>query len=185
MGNQQEVSEVQLAWLAGLLNGDGCFSLTFRRRDGRLKCDLSLTLTQCDPAIVERADDLINKLGVTPGISEYEPSGAGIRTKWNMRISKMAHILAVIDAVLPYMVGEKSAQAKLMKRYIERRLPFTDHSMRVSAGKLEDDRESIEIASDFYKARRLDVPQELAQVLRDYPSGEYAQAGGSAQHRDR
>lgn len=170
MGNQQEVSENELVWLAGLLNGDGCFSLTFRSRNDKLKCDMSLTLTQCDPAVIDRADATFTKLGIVSGIAEYAASGAGIRTKWNLRISKMAHIAKAIEHVQPYMVGEKAAQARLMKRYLDRRLPYADPALRKSA-RIEEDIDSLRIAADFYTARRLDVPREIAHVLRDYPQG--------------
>jgi len=177
MGNQQEVSEIELAWLAGMLNGDGCFSLTFRSRNGKLKCDMSLTITQCDPGVIDKADELFNKIGITPGISEYAASGAGVRTKWNLRISKMAHIHRVIEAIIPYMIGEKAAQANLMKRYLDRRLPYADPALRRwKGGEIENDIESLKIAADFYKVRRLGMPKELAQVLRDYPQGVDASA---------
>lgn len=185
MGNQQEgskPSDIELAWLAGLLNGDGCFSLTFRVRKETLKCDLSLTLTQCDPSLIEKSTDILNRLGVNPGITEYPPSGAGVRTKWNLRLSKMAYIGTVIDAIVPFMAGEKLAQAKLMKRYIDRRTEYVNPgNRRWKGGEIANDQESIAIAREFYKARRLEVPKEIATVLNDYPAREYGQVAGSAQ----
>lgn len=170
MGNQQEMSEIELVWLAGLLNGDGCFSLTFRTRQNKLKCDMSLTLTQCDAAVIDKADSTFTKIGIVSGISEYASSGAGVRTKWNLRISKMAHISRAIDAVIPYMTGEKAAQARLMKRYLDRRMPFADPKFRKGSD-IDKDIDSLKIAAEFYTVRRLEVPKELAQVLRDYPQG--------------
>lgn len=184
MGNQQEVNKpdaIELAWLGGLLNGDGCFSLTFRTRNKILKCDMSLTLTQCDPCVIERATDILNRLDTNPSISEYASSGAGMRTKWNLRLSKMATIHRVIEAVLPFMVGEKQAQAKLMNRYLERRLFCVDQSVR-RHNEIASDIESLKIAKEFYEVRRLVVPKEIVQVLNDYPAREYGQAVGSAQH---
>lgn len=173
MGNQQEGSkpnDVELAWFAGLLNGDGCFSLKFRMRGETLKCDISLTLTQCDPVLVEKATDLLNRLGVNPHLSEYEPSGAGVRTKWHVRLTKMSHIGIVIDAIVPFMIGEKEAQAKLMKRYIDRRMEYVNPgNRRWEGGEIANDRPSLQIAREFYKVRRLEVPKEIATVLNDYP----------------
>jgi hypothetical protein len=182
IGNQQEVCEVtELAWLAGMLNGDGCFSITFRLRKETLKCDLSLTLTQCDPCLIERASALLLKMGINPGIAEYAPSGAGMRTKYNLRVTRMAHIHQVLDAIIPYLIGEKRAQAVLMQRYVKRRLPFATATLR-NGNRVEDDHEAIAIAREFYAVRRQALPSDVAKVLNDYPAREYTQARGSARH---
>lgn len=185
MGDQQEgnqLKETDLAWLAGMFNGDGCFSLKFRVRSGTIKCDLSLTLTQCDPSVIERAVNILDDLGINPGISEYEPSGAGIHTKYNVRISRMAHISRVIDAILPFMVGNKSAQAGLMKRYIDRRIEYSDPAKR-KANAVQDDKEALRIAKQFYHVKRQELPAEVDAVLNDYPTrstGKRPEARGTA-----
>lgn len=184
MDNQQELSgpsPIELAWLSGLLNADGCFSLTIRKREARLKCDMSITLTQCDPCVIEKAQSILGKMAINPGISEYEPAAGGRRTKWNARISKMSQMTQLIAAIEPFMVGEKQAQARLMKAYMDRRIKYADPSMRKwSGGEIEKDLQSLAIAAEFHAVRRLDIPKELAQVLNDYPAREYAQARGSA-----
>ena len=190
MGNQQEVgvvAEADAAWLAGMLNGDGCFSLTFAtRKSGNIKCDISLTLTQCDPSLIEKTTCILGTLGINPSISEYPPSGAGIRTKYNLRINRMSHIAVVIDAISAFMVGEKLAQAKLMRRYIARRAIYSDPTKRQSGASILDDKEAIEIATQFNALRKpadyKGLPKHITDVLNDYPFGEYSQVAGSAQH---
>ena len=188
MGNQQEVgviAEADVAWLAGMLNGDGCYSLTFvKRKNQNLKCEISLTLTQCDPSVIERATCIVGMMGINPSIVEYPPSGAGIRMKYNFRINKMAHIAIIIDAISPFMVGDKLAQAKLMRRYISRRVFYSDHSKRQSGASILDDKEAIEIATQFHALRKSSgykgLPKHITDVLNDYPAREYSQAAGSA-----
>jgi hypothetical protein len=153
MGNQQEVGRnLELAWLAGMLNGDGCFSLTIVTRKEHIKCELSLTLTQCDPCLIEKTTSILEWLGVNPAIAEYPPTGAGRSTKYNLRINRMAGIAKVIDAILPYMAGAKAAQAKLMRRYISHRIEYSDHSKRRDAHFLNDT-VAIGIAKQFYDLR--------------------------------
>lgn len=186
MGNQQEVSKVSdtdAAWLAGMLNGDGCFSLKLRVRGETLKCDISVTLTQTDPCLIEKASDILTRIGVNPCIVEYPLNAGSTRIKWNLRLNKMSGISKVIDVIVPFMAGEKQAQAKLMKRYIDRRLFYVNPgNRRWKGGEIANDTESLKIAAQFYEVRRLPVPDEIAHVLNDYPAREYGQAAGSAQH---
>ena len=183
MGNQQEsneISEVERAWLAGVLNGDGCFSLTLRVREGTAKCDLSVTLTQCDPALVLKATNILEKTGVMPGLVEYPPTGAGVRNKYSLRVTKMAHIAILIDLIAPYLAGEKQAQAGLMRKYVARRAVYADPKNRKGSNVLQD-KEAVQLAARFYKLRGSAMPPEFVSVLNDYPAREYGQAPGSAQ----
>lgn len=182
MGNQQGVAtEVELAWLAGMLNGDGCFSLTFRNRGGAVKCDVSVTLTQCDPCLIEKTSSILAKYGINPSIVEYAPSGAGINVKYNLRLTRMAHIRTVLGAVVGYMAGTKAALAALMLRYIDHRIVFADKSMRGELP-IAEDAFAIGIGKEFYAARKTPFPADVVKALNDYPAREYGQAPGSAQH---
>jgi hypothetical protein len=170
MGNQQEVGETEWAWLAGMMNGDGCFSLTLRKRDKRWKCDMSITLTQSDPCIIERASQiLIDSIGCNPPIVEYPPTGAGTSPKFNMRISKMSFMVLFIERLLPYMCGVKKAKAKLMKRYLDNRMTYEGKSRKKNL--ITDDIKSIKIVTDFYELNNKPIPKEFAKVLRDHPQG--------------
>lgn len=173
------VTETDWAWLAGMMNGDGCFSLKLRKREERWKCDVSITLTQCDPAIIERASEImIQGMDCNPSISEYEPSGAGVNTKFNLRITKMSQIARFIENIIKYMCGVKLAKAKLMLRYVNNRIKYEGQSRRVNM--LEKDPEAIQMASEFYQLCGSVIPKELTQTLRDYPAREYGQVTGSA-----
>ena len=182
MGNQQGYpTEGDLYWLSGMLNGDGCFSLKFRTREGTVKCDLSVTLTQCDVCLIEKASSIMERLGVNPSIAEYPASGAGNRTKYNLRITKMASIQTVLNAIADKLAGEKQAQAKLMLRYVNRRIQFSDPTLRRN-NQIADDSEAIAIAREFLSVRGSGLPDDVVAALNDYPSREYAQARGSARH---
>ena len=173
MGNQQDcgkVEEIEWAWLAGMMNGDGCFSLKLRKRDKRWKCDVSITLTQTDPSVIWKASDiLVRGIGCNPPIQEYEPSGNCIRTKYNMRITKMSHMIGFIENVEAYMCGIKLAKARLMLRYLRNRARYNGLSRKKHL--ISDDLASLSIASDFYKLCGSSVPKEISTILRDHPKG--------------
>jgi hypothetical protein len=164
-------SDIEIAWLAGMMNGDGCFSLNLRKREKRWKCDISVTLTQTDPSIIERASAiLIRKFRCNPSIMEYPPSGAGIRTKYNMRITKMSHIVRILDGIVPYMCGSKLAKAKLMLRYCRNRVLYDGKSRKKNT--IENDSRALDLASQFYKLNEREVPKEISTILRGHPERE-------------
>jgi hypothetical protein len=163
MGNQQEVGNVELAWLAGMLNGDGCFSLTIVNRKEHIKCELSLTLTQCDPCLIEKTTSILERLGVNPAIAEYPPSGPGKHTKYNLRINRMAAIAKVIDAISPYIAGAKKAQSQLLRRYISHRIGYADHSKRRGAHFLNDV-VAVGLAQEFYSLRGSKWPLPMSST---------------------
>lgn len=173
MGDQQQkekVHDIEWAWLAGMMNGDGCFSLKVRKRENRWKCDVSVTLTQTDPSIIERASDiLIRGIGVNPSIQEYEATGAGKNDKMNMRTTKMSSIAAWIEKIEPYMCGNKLARARLMLRYIRNRMKYEGTSRKRNT--IEKDPEALSMAAEYYRLTGNEVPGEISQMLRDYPQG--------------
>lgn len=168
MDNQQAIGKVldtELAWLAGMLNGDGCLSLQVRKREGRWKADISVTLTQTDPSIIEQATDIIVRaVDATPGLTEYEPSGAGLNTKYNLRFTRMAVILRLLEAVMPYMVGIKLAKAKLMCRYILGRQKHAGEWRRDAT--IATDLEALQTVKEFYHLCDRPVPKEISASLR-------------------
>lgn len=173
MDNQQgidNVTGIEWSWLAGMMNGDGCFSLKLRKRDKRWKCDVSITLTQCDPCIIERASDiLIRGIGCNPPIQEYAPTGTGVNTKYNLRITKMSLIAAFIEKVHPFMCGVKQAKAKLLLRYVQNRIEHNGEYRKIH--KLTDDHVALKTAEEFYVLSGSKVPKEIVKTLRDYPKG--------------
>jgi hypothetical protein len=173
MGNQQEkeeVHDIEWAWLAGMMNGDGCFSLQLRKRENRWKCDVSITLTQTDPSIIERTISILNRgIGCNPSIQEYEPCGAGINNKFNLRVTKMSGIAAWIEKIEPYMCGNKLARARLMLRYVRNRMKYEGTSRKRNT--IEKDPEALSLAAEYYRLTGVEVPGEISQNLRDYPQG--------------
>jgi len=161
---------LDIAWLAGMLNGDGCFSLQVRKRKERknqhaAQVDLSLALTQTDGVIIEKAKIVMEKITeATPHIVEYAPSGAGKNTKLNLRYSKMAHIKKLLEAIEPFLVGNKAARARLIMAYINRRLSMTDVATR-NKNPLHD-KTSWQLIKKYYSSQNKDFPKDIQAIPR-------------------
>jgi len=169
MGNQQEIADV--AWLAGMLNGDGCFSLKVRKRNDKVKrkgaqVDLSVTLTQTDGSIIEKAKTIMERItGMNTYIVEYPPCGAGKNTKMNLRYSKMQAIRKLLKAVEPFMVGNKAARARLIIEYIDRRLSLSDIATKKKNPLY--DKVSWALVEKYYEAQGKEIPKDVSELLRD------------------
>lgn len=171
--NQQEikVSETDLAWLAGLFNGDGCFTMNVRKKRWKGKesigVDLCVSLTQTDAALVEEAVHLTEAItGITPYIAERAPSGNGINSKLNMRVGRMKHIAIFIEAILPYLRAEKAARARLMLRYVKSRLAKMGTSTREKNPRL--DKKDWALVQEFHetKHKATKMLPEVLEILR-------------------
>lgn len=168
--NQQEIltKELEIAWLAGMLNGDGCFSLQARKRPGKksVNVDLSITLTQTDATIIEKAFNIISGLiDGTPRIVEATPLSKGGQTIIHLRISRMSYIHVLLKAILPHLVGNKAARARMILKYVSHRLSLMDVAVK-NKNPLADSK-SMEMVKNYYFQENKTLPPEVQEILRD------------------
>lgn len=166
MGNQQDIGELELAWLAGMLNGDGCFFINLREIGKGLTSEVRLTLTQTDAGLIEKAGIIMEAVtGAFPHVQEAPPHGFGKRSIMHLKVCKQTQLHALLPRLLPYLAGEKAAKARLMFRFISNRLKRTAGHENYH---IKNDVESLQIAADFYTACRRELPPKVIEILRDY-----------------
>lgn len=168
MGNQQEVSNKELGWLSGIINCKGRYSIAFNKQDKKVRCDLSLSLNQCSPSMVERFVTITNKLGVNPKLASKPLQGNQNYTEYKITIVRMKHLRILNEKIIPHMVGDNLAQAVLMNQFIERRERYSSQEKRINTN-IADDPESVELAISLSKETESLIPKDVAHVLRDYP----------------
>lgn len=165
----KEVTNVELAWLAGMLNGDGCFHMSARKKSwkGRdtIGVDMRMVLTQTDAGIIEKASGIITRLtGHTPYIAERKPAGAGVNGLMHMSIGRMVHMDAVLEAIRPYLVGDKAARARLIGKYIKSRLSkMGEHPKNKNPRLCKEDWALVE---QFYEHEGKSFHPEVEAILR-------------------
>jgi len=126
MGNQQ-VTEYDVAWLAGIYDGEGWFSLKHKHtnRDGWSGVNLSIGIVNTDSAIINRVDWLLDGIEVPHVIREKVHDKW--KTRYDIEVKKFSHAKVLISRLLPYLIG-KRGQAELLLRFINRRLNLPKHS---------------------------------------------------------
>lgn len=168
MDNQQ----VRLAWLAGIIDGEGTISVEINRRATRkvlVEFQAFIQVVNCDQKIIDECQAIANTLGVNGYV--WEQRRAGRKNLTILRFSGYTRGRKVLQAILPYLVGKRE-QATLFLDIANRRLglppksPYTVadfnawwHLKELNA----KDTGGVQIKKD--------VAKRLASYLRDYTPG--------------
>lgn len=119
------MNEIEIAWLAGLLEGEGCF-YSQGRSNG---CGLILGMTDKD--VVEKAANLVG--GKVRTKSEKRPNH---KPAWAFHLTGDTAV-SVMKQVLPYMGQRRSQKIKeVLEKAANRRTPSEQWHEKVRSGKL-------------------------------------------------
>lgn len=172
--NQQEtLTQAEIGWLAGIIDGEGTIALNVRKKNWKgwkgVGVDLNLTIVNTDATIIEKAQEIIQKMGIEPYINERKPSsifntykGKG-KTILSCTISAMSKIKKVLLCIIDHLVGDKKARANLILKFINK---------RQSSGKKykKYTKKDWQIVEDFYKlsgGKAWDKIKESSQTIRE------------------
>jgi len=129
--NQQaKVTEIEKAWLAGIIDGEGSIRIDYPRiqRAGQRNgsAQPGIVITNNDWAIIERCVDICQRMDVSPHVQRRQ--GNRNETK-DVLILGMPKITKTLIAVMPYLTGQKSKQAILLYRFCEQRSKLDVNSL--------------------------------------------------------
>lgn len=171
MDNQQERFDIELSWLAGIIEGEGWVSLGFvtsQKRNGtKLPTYVpNIGLVNTDFVIVEKCEYIFNRLGLKyrSQLRKAYTGSDGISRKEKKEISVASHenfkILA--NAIYPYMVGEKKNRVKKVLEFIELRSKKPRAGINSRYGE-----EEHEIYNQLYSYKG----KSRSKILNDYTPG--------------
>jgi len=170
MGNQQERFDYRLAWLAALIEGEGWISLVLVKNyqnNGKFTPGYLPTIgvVNCDFKIMDEVEDLFNLLGLSFRKSHRKngKGSDGIMRKEKIEISVCSRqsLRALINSILPFMIGEKKNRALLLLDYFNIRDSKPRSGKNSKYGKEEFD---IYEKMYSYKGRR----GRRSKILNDY-----------------
>jgi len=188
MDNQQEsnttdlVSASDLAWLAGIIEGEGSMTLDVKPpRSGRRSARFDLVICNTDTALIEACLEIIDKMKVAHYINErsqppfYRGENGDLKLREERKsalyihIRKLSSVAIILGQLLPYFRGDKKHKANVMMRFVTARLRKNEMSHNAPY-----DSEDWMTIIEFYKApggsyrvskRRI---KEVETILRDY-----------------
>lgn len=103
----QDVTSEQVAWFAGLFEGEGYLSFSKERRKGRSGGHWRLGLGMSDEDIINRIQTMFGGSIHKWTLSHKKPTYKDMFS-WN--VTKQAHILEIVDVIYPLMGKRRQAK---------------------------------------------------------------------------
>ncbi|MDT4895976.1 MAG: hypothetical protein QOH25_1053 [Acidobacteriota bacterium] len=117
--SKMQVHDIDLAWLAGVIDGEGCFSIFNNNRIDAENPSISasLTITNSNCLLLNRCREILDALDIK--YYYHDPKNGHQRGRRVMRIkvknySSLQHLIGLM---LPFFIG-KADQAKIMLEFV-------------------------------------------------------------------
>jgi hypothetical protein len=123
LDNQQQTD---LAWLGAMINGEGYVDVESIKRGDKFYFSPRLSIANTDPAIIVRCTEILRSILVNYYICKTGTLGGKNRQCYSIRVDKLSQLHRLLQAIIPWMVGEKQAKAKLVLDYVQSRFDRTD-----------------------------------------------------------
>jgi hypothetical protein len=114
------VQDVDLAWLAGIIDGEGCFCIfTNNRGNSAINPSISanLTITNSNCLLLNRCREIFDALEIKYLYHDPKNGHQRGRRVMRVRIKNYSSLQRIIELMLPYFVG-KAEQAKLVLEFV-------------------------------------------------------------------
>ncbi len=116
------MQETRLAWLAGIVDGEGCFTIfnkTVKHRSGNtgITPSANISISNSSTKILGECEQILNDLGVK--FTQCRSHNDTIRIVRRISIRNYSAIVLLINTILPYMIGKKE-QAEVMCEFVEK-----------------------------------------------------------------
>lgn len=119
-------TEKELAWLAGIMEGEGTFSIYHQKTNtkgavnGCLRATVSVT--NCDPYLINECFRIFKNMGIELFMHQYDNKKGSTRTVYDLQTSKQTYVKIICETLLPYLVGEKKPKAEMLLRFVTKRI---------------------------------------------------------------
>lgn len=105
------LTEAETGWVAGLLEGEGCFYLAMRaNRDGTPRPSLAISCCMCDEDVVRRLHAIIGVGAVTTEI----PKNPKWSQSWTWYISRVDLVVPLLRHLRPHMGARRGVKIDAM-----------------------------------------------------------------------
>lgn len=125
-----EVSSVELAWLAGIIDGEGCLCaqryITKRMLCRKVKVHVSVTNT--DWNLIKRVKQLFNRICGAHYAAHVQPPKGRFPSShicWRVTVTARREVVALLSAILPHLIAKRErAQLGLRLTNLMLDLPY-------------------------------------------------------------
>lgn len=114
--------DTDLAWLGGMWEGEGTISIfTHTEKTGNEKICPHVSVVNTDIGLINKMRKILEELGCNFVLHERRPKNSRHSTAWILTTRNMKYIIIFLEAVLPYLYGEKAPKAEIVLDYCKRR----------------------------------------------------------------
>ena len=161
------VSETDIAWLAGIIDGEGCFSVkspiirkTGRRASQRTSYQVWLVLCNTSKAMVDRAAAILAAAGVQfQPIRKVWKGQKATRWQYWLSVARKHDLLRATLLLVPHLTAKK-AEAEIVIWFLKRACAELNHKQTALDALLLDAMSSI-------KKNGGEAPAEIEKMIRE------------------
>ena len=122
MGNQQATSH-QLAWLAGIWDGEGTFSILYQEKRHGDAYIARITLSNTDIAMINEILKILDLYNIKGHLWKEEPRKKQHKASYHITINKLKNVKTCAELMLPYLINKKP-NAEIIIRFVNSRLEY-------------------------------------------------------------
>ena len=114
-----EVQEVDLAWLAGIIDGEGCFTIFINNRKDAMNPSISanLSITNSNVLLLNRCKEIFDALGIKYFYHDPKNGHQRGRRVMRVKIKNYSSLRRLIELMIPFFVG-KAEQARIVLEFV-------------------------------------------------------------------
>ncbi len=113
------VQNVDLAWLAGIIDGEGCFTIFSVNRSDAVNPSPSanITITNSNCLLLNRCKEILDEFEIKYFYHDPKNGHQQGRKVMRIRVKNYSSLRRLIELVLPFLVG-KIEQARVMLEFV-------------------------------------------------------------------
>lgn len=117
MTNTSKLTDIELGWLAGIIDGEGCFNCRLNRKNTIL---IRFTLHSCSVKMQSQVSSLLKKTGIkfSESIRTHKQKPYQ-RDSYILDVNNKSALLKLLRLITDYLVVKKP-EAKLILSYLEK-----------------------------------------------------------------
>ena len=110
------VTETEIAWLAGILDGEGCITA---KKPSPSALTFRVTFESVSEAMIKKVRSVLDELGVDYVVDGPKRRPWSTRPSFRVRIQKKEDVLQFCDLILPFSVVKRS-ELELVKGFLDK-----------------------------------------------------------------
>ena len=108
--------EVDLAWLAGIIDGEGALSVNLKMAHNGVKyLQPKVRIFNTDPLMIQKASEIYEDLNLRFCYTVAKPRKEGCFAQIGILVSSQGSSLKLLRALHPYLINKKTAADKMME----------------------------------------------------------------------